>query len=230
MKIKIADLIIQINDNNEKLSLFFEDYISDGKTDIEINISQDDIDYEKKLYTLSNLSDFEYYLLSIHRKIAESLPEFDAFLFHGSAIYYNKTATILSGSSGAGKSTHAELLEKHKEIKIINDDKPIVRFINDIPFVYGTPWDGKHHKNENICKPLSNIVFINKNKKNEIVKINKENAFIKALEQTYRPVSNEQKIIKTINILNKVIKSTNQYDLYCDISTKAADTSFEIIK
>lgn len=230
MKIKLADLIIQTNNESDKLYTFFDNYVCEGSADIVVEIEKEDIDYEKNKSEYKGISDFEYYLLALYRKIAEQLPNYDAFVFHGSAVYFNETASILTGLSGAGKSTHASLLSQYKDIKIINDDKPIIRIIDNLPYVYGTPWDGKHHISENTSKPLKNLIFVNKAKENKIVEINKDNSFVKVLEQTYRPIKEKQAIIKTINLVNQLVKVTSQYNLYCDISKKASDVSFEVIK
>lgn len=230
MKVRIADLTIEIKDENDRLLSFFKDYLTDIDSDFVLEMGVNDIKQEKDMFFEESLDDFDYYLLAIYRKIAEILPFYDGFVFHGSAVYYDATGSVLSGVSGAGKSTHANLLQKYKNIHIINDDKPIIRIIDNIPYIYGTPWDGKHRISENISKPLKNIIFIEKDKTNNIIKLNNDDSYIKTLKQTYRPIYNSDNLVKTLELVNRVIKTTNQYELHCDISKQATDISFEIIK
>lgn len=230
MKVRLADLTIEIKDDNEKLLSFFKNYLTDTISDFVLEIDTNDIKREKDMFFEEYLDDFDYCLLAIYRKIAEILPFYDGFVLHGSAVYYDATASVLSGVSGAGKSTHANLLQKYKNIHIINDDKPIVRIVNNIPYVYGTPWGGKHQINEKISKPLKSIVFVEKDKTNNIIKLNKDDSYIKTLRQTYRPIYNSDNLVKTLDLVNRVVKATTQYELQCDISKQATDISFEIIK
>ena len=226
--IKLADLVIQIKSDNDKLREFFKDYIVDEECDFVVEINDEDINKEKS-FSIEKTSEFEYLKLATYRKICEQLPNYDAFLFHGSALYFDDKATLLAGHSGAGKSTHARLLREYYDAKMINDDKPLIRLINNIPYVYGTPYNGKHHLSQNISKPLKNIVFIIQDKENSISSINDNDAFNKLFFQTYRPY-NKDALAKTIVLLDKLNKATNKYDLRCDISFEAANKSYEIIK
>lgn len=224
--VKLADINIGIN--NDELKDFFKDYLCDDNYEFLVCVSDDDIRYEKDKCSYI-YKDIEYLKLAVYRKICEALPNYDGFLIHGSALYINDNAYLLAGVSGAGKSTHASLLRKYHNATMINDDKPLIRFINDVPYIYGTPYDGKHHLSSNISKPLKNIICINQDKENRINKLNKVDSFISLYVQTYKP-NNEDSLTKTINLLNKLNDYVDTYNLYCDISKEAADLTYSIIK
>lgn len=228
--IRLADLNIRINRQDDYLLDFFKDYIvDDNNIDFEVNISEDDIDYERHVLDDVVPIDSQCLKLAIYRKISEQLPKYNGFLFHGSALYFDKYATILAGKSGIGKSTHAKLLRQNHKAIMINDDKPLIRFINDIPYVYGTPYNGKHHLSQNISKPLKNILFINQDTNNSIVEIDSEESFKRMFAQVYRP-TNPITLDLTVKLINKLNKFTNNYILNCDISVQASDISYNIIK
>jgi len=49
---------------------------------------------------------------------------------------------LFAGKSGQGKSTLARIWHKHSRDQVLNDDRIIVRKINNRFFMYGSPWHG----------------------------------------------------------------------------------------
>lgn len=67
-----------------------------------------------------------------------------ALLIHASCIMKDGWAYPFTAKSGTGKSTHTSLWMKHiKGAELLNDDNPVIRFIDGKTFVYGSPWSGK---------------------------------------------------------------------------------------
>lgn len=63
---------------------------------------------------------------------------------HTSCIVHRGKAVIFLGESGTGKSTHTRLWREHIEgAFLLNDDSPIVRIVDGMPCVFGSPWSGK---------------------------------------------------------------------------------------
>lgn len=224
--VKLAGIGIGID--NDELKDFFKDYLCDDNYDFLVCVNDNDLKYEKDKSTYIYKEE-EYLKLAVYRKICEALPNYDGFLIHGSALSINGNACLLAGVSGAGKSTHASLLRKYHNAITINDDKPLIRFINNLPYIYGTPYDGKHHLSNNVYFPLKNIIFINQDTNNRIIPINKDDSFTKLYIQAYKPI-NSDSLVKTISLVNNLNQYCNIYDLYCDISEDAANTSYEVIK
>lgn len=50
---------------------------------------------------------------------------------------------LFAGKSGAGKSTTARLWYKHSKAMVLNDDRIIIRKLNNKFFIYGSPWHGE---------------------------------------------------------------------------------------
>ena len=90
-------------------------------------------------------------------------------LFHSSVIDYKNKGYMFLGKSGTGKSTHSRLWLKHIEgTELMNDDNPVVRFIDGQPWVFGSPWSGKTPCYKNIKAPLGAIVKLSQAPYNKI--------------------------------------------------------------
>ena len=63
---------------------------------------------------------------------------------HSSCIVSGGKGVIFLGESGTGKSTHTRLWRENiPGAVLLNDDSPIIRVIDGITWVYGSPWSGK---------------------------------------------------------------------------------------
>ena len=78
--------------------------------------------------------------LAVCRKIAERMPEYDTFLFHGSCIAVDGVGYLFTAKSGTGKSTHTRLWREllDNRATMVNDDKPLIRIADDGLVIYGT--------------------------------------------------------------------------------------------
>ena len=164
---------------------------------------------------------------AVYRKIAEMLPDHDGFVFHGSAVAVGEKAFLFTAKSGTGKTTHTTLwLKNIKGSFVVNGDKPIIRLIDDKPFVCGTPWMGKENYGCNKNVPLSAICFLNRGAENRIEKAEFGQVYPRLLGQTYRP-ENGARMVKTIKLLEKIGRSVPIYELFCNMEDEAAFVAFE---
>ena len=117
-------------------------------------------------------TDFEYIFSG--SAFSDRLAVLGDAVLHGSAIAFQGRGVIFSAISGVGKSTHTGLWkERFKEkVEIVNDDKPAIRFRDEVPWIYGTPWSGKTDLNRNMSVPLAAVVFLKRDIKNWIEPMN----------------------------------------------------------
>ena len=93
-------------------------------------------------------------------------------LFHSSVVSYQGKAYMFLGHSGTGKSTHSSLWLKYIEgTELVNDDNPVVRIIDGVARVYGSPWSGKTPCYRNVVYPVGAIVKLNQAPYNEIKRL-----------------------------------------------------------
>ena len=93
-------------------------------------------------------------------------------LFHSSVVSYQGKAYMFLGHSGTGKSTHSSLWLKYIEgTELVNDDNPVVRIVDGVARVYGSPWSGKTPCYRNVSYPIGSIVKLSQAPYNEIKRL-----------------------------------------------------------
>lgn len=242
--IRLADVSIHACCIYPSTKRFCEDYLIDkaiADTDtVSIIVGQPDINrerlraelYDKKHGQETRQWSSEYLeTLALYRKIAEKLIERDILLFHGSAISVDGNSYLFTAPSGTGKSTHArlwqEMLEKDHDVKIINDDKPLIRFTDNGIYVYGTPWDGKHRRSENTCAPLKAIGCIVQSETNHAER-KYSDLWQVLLGQSYR--SEQADGVKhSIALLERLVKEVPFYEIKCNMDLEAAECSWKVM-
>lgn len=221
--ILIADLKIAIDNKYSFIEKLCEPYKYRG-ADYDFCVAVNDDELEKER-ALSN-APFAYEQIEsicIYRNIAEQLPYFNAFVMHCAAVKYDEHAYCFAAKSGTGKTTHIKLWRAllGDKVGIINGDKPIMRFTDGIFRVYGTPWAGKENYNRNTSAPIGGICFLKQASENAITRISSHDALNKLLQQIYIP-KNPDNLLKTIDLINKLLMQTSTWQLDCNVSKEAA--------
>ena len=224
--INIADLPIGIDNRFTHIEAQAKEYLTDKTPIFTVSVTDKDIKEEREASN-TNYTDGYYESIISYRKIAERLPEYDAFLFHGCAIEYKGKAYIITASSGVGKTTHMRLWLKEfgSEVTVINGDKPTVRIIDGEPFVFGTPWQGKECYGENIRAKIGGIVFLERAPENKAQKISTDEASTKFITQIYLPKTTRSALVKTMLLADKTINSVKLVRLECNMEREAAYVS-----
>lgn len=223
--IEIAKLKIRIDNRFDFVQRHCNDYIVDSDIfDFSVSVSDREMLAEKNIST-SSLSDGFIESVCIYRNIARELPKYNAFVLHSAAIENDGFAYCFAAKSGVGKTTHISLWrEVYPNSKIINGDKPIVRFFDDHPYVCGTPWGGKENLQSNVIFPLRSICFLQRAEICNIEPIQPHTALTLILQQIYIDKTNAD---ATLDLLNKLLNNTDLWSLRCNISSFAATLSFE---
>lgn len=225
-----ADFMISINGRAYERKL--HEYIIHNKyADYHIEINKNDIINERKKQGYLKKSDVEN--IGLHRKLAEWLPLHNAFVLHSAVFDVDGTGIALAAHSGTGKTTHMLLWQKliGDRLKIVNGDKPIVRFFDDepeTPYAYGTPWNGKEHLGCNMRTPLKNICFIERAEKNSCEEMTKSEAADLLFNQVYMP-KDPQAAINTLQLINRLISCCRLWKIKCNMDIDAAQTAYNKI-
>ena len=228
--IRIAELNVCIDNKYDYVMKLCKDYIIDKpqNIDISVDISEDEIDKElEKAQAISSRGYAEG--ICIYRSICKRLPvEFNAYLFHSAVIEYEGKGYAFSAKSGTGKSTHIVLWRKHfgSDVHIVNGDKPIMRFIDDELYAYGTPWCGKEGWQSNRKVKLSSLCFIERAENNTIKRITPGDAILRIFHQVLLPDDMET-VDALIPLLDKTLADIPCYVLGCNVSEQAAQVAYD---
>lgn len=237
---EIAGKVISVSSVYERVQKRFEGYESDAEPDFSVQTCEADFAYEHERELRSAAAEHreplqtaDEYLeeLAVYRKIAEKMPDYDTFLFHGSVIAVDGQAYLFTAKSGTGKSTHTRLWREMlgDRAVMVNDDKPLIRVGSDGAVVFGTPYNGKHGLGCNMSAPLKALCILTRAEENSIVRITKQDAYTMLLQQVYRP-ANPIQMQKTLQLIDKFAEQTALYRLGCNMDPEAAEVAFNGMK
>ena len=223
---KIADCVVEINSIYNDVHILCKKYEFNDKAEFYISTYKDIIDFEKQKTADDNFSEGYLETLAVLRMISNKLIEKNIILFHGSALSFSGDGYIFSAKSGTGKSTHARIWRERfwNRVKMINDDKPMIKITDNSAFVYGTPWNGKHRLGENISAPIKAICFLKRSEVNSIKKTEALNIYPQLLSQVYKP-TDKALFEKTLDLLRKLCSCVDFYELECNMEPEAAEVA-----
>lgn len=235
-RIKLADIVVGIEPIYSDMKVYCREYITEEAADFNLKIEESDIDFErvrsKKEAEREGREVLEFtdsYLetLAVYRQIAEKLPMYNTFLFHGSAIAVDDNGYLFTAKSGTGKSTHTKLWREYfgEHAIMVNDDKPLLKITADGVRVYGTPWDGKHRLSNNVSVPLRAVCILERDAVNHIEEINAGEAYQMLLQQSYRPL-NKEAVMQTLKLLDLLKAHVKFYRLGCNMESEAAKVAY----
>lgn len=157
-----------------------------------------------------------------------ALLKFGGFMLHSSAVEVDGKAYLFSAPSGTGKSTHVSQWLKlfGNRARVINDDKPAIRFVNGEAYACGTPWSGKSDLNINTGVPIQGICVLERSAVNFIEPLDEGTAVYSILNQTLRPKTTDY-MDSLLTLLDKVIVTVPVWRMGCNISVEAAEIAYK---
>ena len=230
----LAEIPIEIESYTDSLPEAFRMFETDRDPAFSVSVSEEDIDREREksrrecaleglLYP--DYSPEELESTAIHRKIAGKMPDYDALVFHGSAVAVGEKAYLFTAKSGTGKTTHTALwLKNVPGSYVVNGDKPILRFMNGQVFVCGTPWMGKEALGCSRVVPLDGLCILSRGRENRIRPAEFANVMPILIAQSYRP-PDRIALVKTMKLMERLAEKVPLYELSCTMEDEAAIVS-----
>ncbi len=221
LTIKIAELAIGIDNRFAHIERLSRDYVTDEPPLFVVSVT----DEERRAEAARSSEEFsDGYLESTvaYRKIAEQLPKYDGFVFHGAVLAVDGVGYAFTARSGVGKTTHTRLWLSHfgKRAEYVNGDKPIIRFIDGVPYAFGTPWRGKESYGRNMSARLRGIALLARGEINRAERIDASEAVTQLLSQMYIPKRADTARMSLL-LLNRLIASTDIIRLECNMEPDA---------
>ena len=98
-KIKVASLVVRLAGNQEETLDYCQEYLTlDENVDIFVSASPEEVDGEIARHEGGGTHRY-YEKIYLYRQLAEQLPKFDRFAFHGAAVKVNAKGFIFSAPS-----------------------------------------------------------------------------------------------------------------------------------
>lgn len=148
---------------------------------------------------------------------------------HASAVEYNGKGILFSAPSETGKTTQAKLWCEKMGAKLINNDRPAIRIIDNKPYIYGTPWSGEPSECNNNSASLSAIIMLEQASNNSIIPLNTEEAVSRLMPRCFLPYYDRELMNTAINNLESLLRLIPVYLLKCKPDLEAVDLVYKTI-
>lgn len=231
--ISLADIPISIQPLCREIRPFFEEYLSSEAPCFVVSPGEKDLEYERimsekmygKLPAHTPWPATYLEITALLRLIADRILEYNAVLFHGSAIAVDGRGYLFAAPSGTGKTTHTRFwLQQLPQAYVLNGDKPFLKISeNDQILVCGTPWQGKEKLGCNKILPLEAICLLERSTENHICSITPKMASQSLLRQVHLPEG--AAFLRGIQLLDKISKGVHLFRLGCNMNPEAANVS-----
>lgn len=230
-KYKIADVVVEFTQQYAETAHWYESYLYDGEEEPEffINVTAEEINYYVTEGVDITPPIAENMVLC--NKFNRMLMKYYGSYVHSSALVFDGRAYLFSAPSQTGKSTHTKkwLTRFGDRAKVINDDKPSFRFIDDKCMVYGTPFAGGTDVQENTSAELGALVFIERAETNSLEKLPNSRAIGLLISQSPgRP--NEKIGERQLELFSMLLSKYPVYLLKCNMDDSAVDTALGILQ
>ena len=230
---KIADFNVDLKSKYTVFSQKAEEFLTnETKADFIISCSEEEIMQER---ISEKVTSHKYFLefVAAYRKFAGQLPLRDAFVFHCACFDVEGTGVAFAAHSGTGKTTHMNLWQEYlgEKMTVVNGDKPIIRFFNDapnVPYAYGTFWNGKEHLGCNMRTKLKHICFIERCETNYVERVEKSEIIDRIFNQVYMP-KDPIAVMKTMELIDRLLSCCDLWIIHCNMEKEAAEVAYKAI-
>lgn len=220
--VRMADINIGVKYRYPFTEEYLRAYRTESEPDFIIEVSDAELERESAL--AEEPTPYEYLeFVTVYRKIADKISEYDAAVFHGAVLDLDGKAYIITARSGVGKTTHIGLwLSSFDDVSVLNGDKPIIRVIDGVICACGTPYMGKEGYGKNAIRPLGGIAFLERDAENSYSLLTSEDAVLRFMGQIYMNSSSPSVITSTLRLADKIISEIPLYEFRCNMDSSAA--------
>lgn len=241
--VRLAGLVVRIDNQYDYVRRHCRDYIVEDslEADITASATHEEILQELGLQGETELSQMEESKrlailaygegLCIYRHISREMVRFGGFLIHAAVVAVDGEAYAFTAKSGTGKTTHMRLwLDRFGErAEVVNGDKPILRWIDDTLYAYGTPWCGSEEMGNNMRAPLRALCFVERSETNSITRIPPSDVIGRIFQQLLIP-QDEETLDRFLALVEKMIAETDCFLLRCNMQPEAAQVAWQGIQ
>jgi hypothetical protein len=159
----------------------------------------------------SNPFPYTYPLPEVH--MMNLLSQGNGVLVHACAVKDGDRGLLFAGTSGAGKSTTAELWSSQGNTAILSDDRVIIRKHEGQFWIYGTPWHGTARCGSPEAVPLTRIYILKQAPRNQLRALKPIDAHARILVRSFPTYWNYAGIDFTLGFLDELVQEVPCYEL-----------------
>ena len=167
---------------------------------------------------------------ALYLKLAERLPLYGDFMLHAVLLSVDGEGMAILAPSGVGKTTLAKNLKAllPGSCRIINGDKPLVRYAETEFFGYGTPFCGKEGWYEKASVPLRKLVFLRRAAVDAVTPMPRAEAFPRLYEAVHPPKERDA-LTRLPSLLSLLLGRVDCYDAALTKGADAATLVYETL-
>lgn len=219
---RFADLTVELKNKYPYTDYQCRGYLSYSNSDIDISVMVDNAEIEKELLNTPKLPIGYIESVCLYRGLSLQLPQFDAVVMHACVCEINNKGIAFLAPSGVGKTTHMRYWQKElPNLTVVNGDKPIIRFFDNIPYAYGTPWAGKENLHSNKRVVLTDLCFIERSDIDSVEELNAENCVEMLLRQLLIP-NDSTAVAMTLQMADTILNKCMLWKIKCTPTIEAA--------
>ena len=171
--------------------------------------------YDMRSFGINNTMMLTYALASSSKQTV---------LIHASLVRQNGYGYAFHASSGTGKSTQVSMwLRFLPGCDLMNDDNPIIRIIDGVPYVYGSPWSGKTPCYRPIRARLGALTRIDRDDHNWVAKLTPVEGFTSITPSCSALRWDVESYRHVCDTVTKIVETTGAYILHCLPNREAAE-------
>ncbi len=147
--------------------------------------------------------------------ICSKFSYYNALLMHASCVDLGGDGVVFTGFSGVGKTTQAELWQKHLDAEIINGDKVFIREISGDFYGCGLPWKGSSPYCINRKTKLRGIVVLRQAKENRITRLDAAKATEYFMPHIFMPYWDKECLNNAFDTFERILEKVPVMLLEC---------------
>ncbi len=210
---KIAGIPVGVENRYELVRFRCREFISDEAPEFVVSVTDEDI----KEFMLPGHEEPYAEYLAVLKALSDYLADYDAFLMHAAVIDIDGYGIAFTAESGTGKTTRVRMwLDAFGErLKVINGDKPILRFMDGSLMACGTPWNGKENVGSTSMIPLRAVCFLERSEEVSLRRMKTAEALPRLLKQLLIP-REAGTLDRSLTLIDRMLEQVPCYLLKCN--------------